>query len=430
MAVVYWIYNLSLTLILLLSLPFVPFFLLLGEGRWKAISERLGFYPRPLAEALSCVRPIWIHAVSAGEVLAAGRLAQHIKKRFPEKKILLSTFTLTGRLIARGMTEGVDGIVYLPIDHPWVVRRALKIFDPSLLIFLETEIWPNILASAYRRGIPTLLLSGRLSPRAFRRYYLFRRFFSPVIRQLSSLGMQNDDSAQRMIRLGVDPGRILITGNIKQAPWEGDGKQEGDLTGSPFIARGTRQVLVVGSTHRGEEEILLDVFLTLKSSFPELQMVLAPRHPRRFQEVERLLQKMNLNYEKKSLKDGGEDWGSDVLFLDTLGDLPAMYAVADVAFVGGSLVDAGGHNLMEPARWRKPVLFGPHMTNFTDIAEEMKKRGGGIEVTEQGDLVRELSILLSDRDRAVKIGEIAWDVVQGDRGVLDRSMGLISRYVE
>jgi 3-deoxy-D-manno-octulosonic-acid transferase len=329
------------------------------------------------------------------------------------------------------MGAGVDGVIFFPLDHPWIVRRALRLFNPSLLIFLETEIWPSFLQAAYSNGIPTLLMSGRISPQAFRRYCLFRRFFSTAVRQFTALGMQNEDYAGRIIRLGVEPTKVSIVGNLKLAAWEGRGVDEGNRKMDlDFPDKEGRRFLVAGSTHRGEEEILLDIFLFLKSRFPDLLLVLAPRHPQRFGEVERLLQKRNVSFVRRSQMNGQRNTLPDVIFLDTLGELPAVYGLADVAFVGGSLVDAGGHNLMEPARWCKPILFGPYMTTFAEIAEEMKKRGGAIEVKGREDLKREISGLLTDRSKGLKMGELAAQAVEGDRGVVERSMALISRFID
>jgi len=426
---IYGIYNFFLTLFLILGLPFALPVLLLGKRVREGFLERVGFYPRGLRETLKGSQPIWIHAVSVGEVRAAASLTTEIKKRFPDRRILLSTFTRTGYAMARQMEATADGVVLFPMDHPLVVRRALSLFDPSLLIFLETEIWPNFLHLAHSRGIPTLLLSGRISPRAFRRYRFFGWFFSKVLKQVTTFGMQNQDNAERIIHLGVDPAKVMVTGNLKHAYWgamEGGGTGEGnvDLDGNK-----ARRVLVAGSTHRGEEEVLLDVFSNLKSQNPDLMMILAPRHPQRFDEVEKLMQKKSVNYQKKSQMNGHGAVEADVVFLDTLGDLPAIYRLASVVFVGGSLVDAGGHNLIEPARWSKPILFGPYMTNFSDLADEMKQKGGGVEVRGQEDLIREISMLLADPDKALKIGERARKVVDGDRGVVDCSMGLVSRYL-
>lgn len=427
---IYWAYNFLLTCALILSLPILPVFFLLGSRFREGLLQRFGFYPRAAWEPLKGTRPLWVHAVSVGEVLSGLSLASELKRAFPQRKILLSTFTSTGNRIAR-QAAASEGVIFLPLDHPWIVRRALNLFDPSALIFLETELWPNLIRLAHRRGIPSFLLSGRLSQRALGRYSLFRPFFSTVVQRFTAVGMQSREDAERMIRLGCDPAKITITGNLKfaslpEAPAaNGDGVQGQSALD---LAEG-RQVLVVGSTHRGEEELLLDAFVRLKTRFPALTMVLAPRHPQRFYEVERLLKKKGVRYEKRSQFNGqGRDL-PDVLFLDTLGELPAFYAMADVAFVGGSLVNAGGHNLMEPARCRKPILFGPYVTNFLDIAEEMKRRGGGIEVKDKEDLIRTISALLTDRTRALEMGGVAYAVVQGDRGVLARSLELVSPYL-
>lgn len=428
---IYWVYNFLLTCLLLLALPFLPLFIFLGARFRTGLLQRMAFYPKEILDSVRGSRPIWIHAVSVGEVLAAGHLAKELKERFPGRKIVLSTFTSTGNEVARKTATAADLFTFLPLDHPWIVRRALTQLDPSIVIFLETEIWPNLLRSTYRRGIPTLLLSGRLSPNAFRRYSLFRLFFSKVVRQFTAVGMQSAEDAERMAGLGLESDKIRTTGNLKHAPME---NEKGSLqeTGDPIsaiIRPRERPVLVVGSTHAGEEEILVDVFFCLKSRFPSLLMVLAPRHPQRFDEVEQLLKNKTVRYEKKSKMNGRVAEISDVIFLDTLGDLPAFYALADIAFVGGSLVDAGGHNLVEPARFRKPILFGPHMTNCADLAEEMKRKGAGIEVSGKEDLINTLSELLADRTRAGDMGEIAYNVVQGDRGVMERSMALVSRYL-
>lgn len=427
---IYWLYNLFLLLILVPSLPILPLLFLFGKRFRQGFVQRLGFYPGEICKGLRGSRPIWIHAVSVGEVLSVIQLAGELKRKFPGRKILISTFTSTGNEIARQTGAG-DAVIFFPLDHPWIVRRALNAFDPSLIVFLETEIWPNFLRLAYRKGIPTLLLSGRLSPGAFRRYDFFGIFFSTVVRQFTAAGAQSEGDAERMVRLGFDPQRVFITGSLKHVSRGEEGGEggEGKETDLPIRGSEDRRVLVAGSTHRGEEEILLDVFQILKARFPTLVMVLAPRHPQRFSEVERLLKRRGVRYEKKSQMNGREDGLADVIFLDTLGDLPAFYSVADIAFIGGSLVDAGGHNLMEPARLRKPVLFGPYMANFVDIAKEMKRKGGGIEVRGQEDLVREISALLSDRTRAESMGKVAYSVVEGDRGVMERSTDLVSRYL-
>ncbi len=426
---IYGLYNVLLTLTFLLAWPLVPL-LLLGKRFRHGFLQRISFYPRDIRESQQKSRPVWIHAVSVGEVLAARFLAAELKAKFPDRKILFSTFTSTGFETARRAVSAADAFIFFPLDQSWVVRRSLTLFNPCLIIFLETEIWPNFLRQAYRRGIPTLLLSGRLSRRAFGRYSFFRPFFSRVVKHFTALGLQSEEDSERLIRLGVNPRKIWITGNLKQAPWAGaELESELEREERSMVAEG-RQILVAGSTHRGEEEIFVDVFLALKARFPGLLMVLAPRHPQRFAEVEKLLVRRRVRYEKKSQMNSRVAESTDVIFLDTLGDLISFYSLADVAFVGGSLVDAGGHNIVEPARFRKPILFGPYTSNCAGIAEEMKRTGGGIEVRGKDDIVREIAGLLADGAKAKKVGELAYCVTEKDHGVLDRSIRLVSRYLQ
>jgi 3-deoxy-D-manno-octulosonic-acid transferase len=429
LAVIYRAYNVVFTLAFVLVLPFVPLIFLLGERFRRGLRQRLGFYSREVRAALGGARPIWIHAVSVGEVLSAGSLTDKLKERFPGRKIVVSTGTFTGNQIARQATAA-DLVVFFPLDHPWIARRAMRAIDPSILIFLETEIWPNLLRLAYRKGVPTLLLSGRLSFHGLKKYLYFGIFFKKVIGQFTVLGMQTDADAERIAKLGVEPGKIFVTGSLKHAPWKGNGSYPAVAvvrTMEPEPRRG--QILVVGSTHRGEEEVFLDVFSSLKKDFPDLEMVLAPRHPQRFQEVERLLRARGMPFEKKSQMNGAMMPEGKILLLDTIGDLLSFYAVSDVAFVGGSLVDAGGHNLLEPARFRKAILFGSHMGNFHSLAREMIKDGGGIEVSGREDLVREISGLLRNPEKARRMGEIAYRIAADDRGVVERSLELVCRYL-
>jgi 3-deoxy-D-manno-octulosonic-acid transferase len=423
----YWLYYAEWTAGLILGLPLLPLFLALGERFRGGLLQRLGFYPRALRQSMRGARPIWLHAASVGEVLAAKALAEGLKSKFPERKIVLSTFTLAGREVARKSIPAADLCILVPLDHPWIVSRALAVFDPGILIVLETEIWPSLLRLSYRKGVPTLLLSGRVSSRSFRYYFFFRRFFSQVVKHLTALGMQSAVDAERMMRLGTDASRLSVTGNLKDAATPEKGKKAQGAA-RPELLRNGGRVLVAGSTHRGEEEIILEAFQALKTSFPNLVLVLAPRHPQRFPEVEKLLVSRGLRYSKRSDKNGGSDTAPDVVFVDTLGELAAFYSVADVAFVGGSLVDGGGHNVREPARFSKPVLFGPNMTNFNRIAGDLKRSGGGIEVCGKEDLTRELTRFLSDRASLEIAGARAYDVVKKDQKVVERSIELVARY--
>jgi 3-deoxy-D-manno-octulosonic-acid transferase len=426
--VVYFLYNAILTAGFVLALPFLPLLWFLGERFRTGLFQRLGWYSQPVKNELAAARPVWIHAASVGEIICAARLAQELKKRSPQPKIIVSTFTSAGNRFAR-QASAADLVIFLPFDLLWTVRRALRVFNPSLLVVLETEIWPNLIRELYRRGIPCVLLSGRISTRAFPRYFRLRSFFRKVIEKFTVMGMQTEEDARRAIALGGRPERVAVTGSLKRATPERDAHAGRRFNGKTPGAR-HKPILVVGSSHRGEEEILLEVFVSLKNRYPDLQMVLAPRHPQRFDEVERLLRARGMAYEKKSHSNGRLSFEKDILFLDTLGDLPDFYALGDVAFVGGSLIEAGGHNLLEPARFAKPVLFGPHTANVAAVATEMKEQGAGIEVQGGEDLIEKISTLLADPEKCRTMGERAYQIATDDPQVLENSVALACRYLQ
>jgi 3-deoxy-D-manno-octulosonic-acid transferase len=418
--VYYFTYNLLLTIACAASLPLLPLWLILRPRFRPGLRERFAWYATNKLRPLLGARPIWIHAASVGEVVAARTLISALKARLPERKILLSTFTDTGNEMAQ-RSAGADTVIFLPLDHPFFVRRALCKIEPSMVVVIETELWPNLLQQACKRGIPVVLLSGRISEKAFNRYARFIGLFRRVTRCFAAYGMQSHEDARRVARLGADASRIVVTGNLKQ------GAAVPSITGA---TEDKPPLMVAGSTHAGEEALLLESFLDLKRRFPGLRLALAPRHPERFTEVEKLLLQAGVSYVKKSRMDASSRTEHDVLLVDTLGDLAEIYALADITFVGGSLVNVGGHNLLEPARLKKPIMFGPFMTNFRSLAEEMKRGGGAIEVRDALELRREAEQLLSDPIKRLRLGENAYRVALLDGAVMDRSLALLSRYVD
>jgi 3-deoxy-D-manno-octulosonic-acid transferase len=420
----YFLYNLILTVVFACVLPFTPLILLLGSRYRDGLIQRLGFYPSTILTSPASVRPVWIHAASVGEVRSAEPLVRELKARAPQRKILISTFTSTGQRIAQRI-GGVDGVIFLPLDLLWIVRRALITFRPSALLIIETEIWPNLLREAFRQGVPTLLLSGRLSAKAFSRYSFFRPFFRVVLNHFTVLGVQSAADAARLEKLGASEKKISVVGSLKFAFAKTQERRE-----SPALAGCLdKPLLVVGSSHRGEEEILLQAFAAARSRFPKLSMVLAPRHPERFAEVEKLLTGSPFGFQRRSQVNGGQLFEKDILLLDTVGELADFFAVADIAFVGGSLIDAGGHNILEPARYHKPVLFGPNMSNFQSIAEQMKQNGAAIEVGDANDLTQALVSLLADTNRRRRMGEMASQIVGANSQALTQNLRLAERYL-
>lgn len=420
----YLFYNLFLILVFAATLTAVPLLFLLGPRYRIGLAQRLGFYPKSVRRLLAAARPVWIHAASVGEVRSAEPLVRELKARAPERSVLLSTFTVTGNRIAQQI-PGVDAAIFLPLDFPWIVRRTLNAFDPSLLVIIETEIWPNFLRGAFRRGIPSVLLSGRLSEQAFARYSFARAFFRSVLGFFTVLGMQSPADAARIVKLGADKKKISVVGNLKFASRHSDYGCQAIISARDPC----RQLVVAGSSHRGEEEILLEAFKSARERFPKLSLVLAPRHPERFAEVEKLLLNSPFGFQRKSRTAVEQYFAQDILLLDTVGELPQFFAAGDIAFVGGSLVEIGGHNLLEPARFQKPILFGPYMTNFKSIAEEMKRSGAAIEVRNAEELARALIELLVDAEARSRMGERACRVAGANRDALMLNLRLAERYL-
>ena len=420
----YFLYNVFLTVAFLCVLPFIPLLVLLCSRYRDGLAQRLGIYPNSVTASLAAARPVWIHAASVGEVRSAAPLIAKLKARDPERKVLVSTFTSTGHRVAQQI-RGVDAVIFLPLDLLWCVRRTLASFDPSVLMMIETEIWPNLVREAFHRGVPTLLLSGRLSARALSRYSICRPFFRAVLDCFTILGMQTAADAARIRQLGARQNKISVVGSLKFA-WEADPEP---TERNVLVREHGHQLFVAGSSHRGEEEILLKALASARARFPKLSMVLAPRHPERFAEVERLLKNSPFDFHRKSQVSGEQFFDKDILLLDTVGELPEFFAAGDIAFVGGSLVDAGGHNILEPARCRKPILFGPHMSNFEYVAAEMKQRGAAIEVGGADDLARVLVNLLADSVKRDRMGEAAAAIAGGDIDAFNRNLGLAERFL-
>ena len=420
----YLLYNVALTVIFVATLPAVPVVLLLRPRYREGLLQRFGLYPKAVRRSLASARPIWIHAASVGEVRSAEALVRELKARAPGRKVLVSTFTATGNRIA-GQIPGVDAAIYLPLDFPWTVRRALSAFDPSLLVIIETEIWPNLLRAAFRRGVPSVLLSGRLSEKALVRYSILSAFFRRVLGFFTALGMQSSGDAARIARLGAAEKKVSVVGSLKFAASHTDNGGRKIVS----VRDPGRHLVVAGSSHRGEEEILLKAFTSVRARFPKLSLVLAPRHPERFAEVERLLSNSPFAFRRKSRLAAEDYFAQDILLLDTVGELPDFFAAGDIAFVGGSLVNGGGHNVLEPARFQKPILFGPHMTNFKGIAEEMKRAGAAIEVHDAEDLARALVQLLVDSEERRRMGERASQIAGANGDALMLNLKLAERYL-
>ena len=419
--VVYWLYSLGLGAFLVAGLPaFAIQALLRGKYR-RGLGERLGRVPAWTGP----VPPVWLHAVSVGEVMAATSLARELTARHPDLPLLVSTVTDTGRGVAEARLPAKQ-LVYFPLDLAWAVRTALDRVRPRAVLLTETEIWPNFLRACSARGIPVVLVNGRISPRSFPRYRRVRGLFGRVLQGIRLFCMQTPEDARRILDLGAPRERVHVVGNLKfdlagAGPTEGgaDGLAVRHMLGLPP----SRPVLVAGSTHRGEEGPVLDAFKAVRRSVPDLTLLLVPRHPERLGEVEALLEREGLAWIRRSRVP--TQGGAAVILVDTMGELARLYAAGTVVFVGGSLVPIGGHNILEPAIHARPVLFGPHMGNFAEMGRLFLEQQAGVEVRDARALAEETLRLLREPRVAERMGETGRAIVETHRGAGRRTVDLL-----
>ena len=374
------------------------------------------------------VPSIWIHAVSVGEVLATGALIPALRDRYPDHPLWLSTTTQTGRKAAAGL-EGVDGLFYFPFDLSPVVARVLERVRPALFVMVDTELWPNLLRHCARRGVKTILVNGRISDRSYPRYRLVRPFFRQVLACVDRVCAQSEESGRRLVDLGAPPTRVTVTGNLKfdtlvLARSGPPPVREGVLRA--FRIPESRTVVMAASTHPGEETAVLDAFVRIRRRDPTALLVVAPRHPERSAEVTALATGLGLETVRRSALPVDGVPRAAVVVLDTVGELATLFQIATVVFLGGSLVPSGGHNVLEPAVWAKPVVFGPHMENFAEITELFLTNRAACQIRSAEALEPVLSTLLADPARRAALGAAARTLVCANRGATDRSLAVMA----
>lgn len=415
------------------ALFYLPFFLLKGKHK-GGLASRFGFVPDEVRKSLEGRQVYWVHAVSVGEVVQAFRLVAALKKRFPQALFVVTTTTLTGREIALKLKSEEDTVLYFPVDFSFSVRRFISAIHPSALILIETEIWPNLLAELSRKNIPAFIVNGRISDKAISKYRKVRFFLAPFLNRLKAIGAQDDLMKQRFIDLGADPRIVSVTGNMK-FDWQPNFSNAALVRSVEDRLKGSESFLwVAGSTHEGEEEILLDAHRSLSVKHPHLRLLIAPRHLNRIDSILRLASKKNVTVWRTSeLRDlANRPSGSaepSFFLLDSMGVLADIYPLADVVFVGGSLVPSGGHNLVEPAFFEKPVLFGPFMNNFSQMAQEFKKVSAGIEVKNAAELEQNISELIENRGKGAFFGRNAKELVLRHQGATERNVGIFLKEI-
>jgi 3-deoxy-D-manno-octulosonic-acid transferase len=444
---VYFIYSFLLGIA---ALVLTPYWLVQGLRHGKYFSnlpERLGFSYPSFKQSTNRQGAILLHAVSVGEVLSGISLARRLKEAYPERPLVISTTTITGNALARERMPFADAVIYFPLDWAFCVRRALNSIKPSLVIILETEIWPNFLRQARRRNIPVLFVSGRISDRSFLRYqkylgafgFFLRRFLKRALADPSIFLMQSEKDAERLRFLGASADQVRASGNLKYDLDLPVATPVSHWLEAEVLRTGRTPVIVAGSVVATEEPLALIAFGTLQGEYPNALLVLAPRKPERFEAAADFIHESRRTFLRRSqlsiqTSSNGASSSVDaaipkdvtVVLLDSIGELASIYRCADAVFVGGSLVPSGGHNILEPAAFGKIPVFGPSMENFSEMASRFISAGAAVQVESPEDAGVAWIELFRDPDRMRTMGETARALVEDSRGATDRVLEVIS----
>jgi 3-deoxy-D-manno-octulosonic-acid transferase len=415
------LYNIGL----LLAAPVILAVLLAKPRCRPGFLQRMGWHIHPSDRHTIASPLVWIHAVSLGEVVAATPLVKALHERHPECRYIVTTVTETGREAVEQRLGGIAEHRYAPLDFPWAVARMIRSLRPVLYVFVETELWPNLLWTLRAQDVPSVLVNGRLSSRSFGRQDLpvIRSLYRSILQTLTLCLMQSDRDRQRIVALGAEPSRAHVTGNIKFDQPLPDVRSRESLRQS-FGLDEHEQLMLAGSTHAGEEELLVSAYRHIVKTYPTTVLMLAPRHIERADRVETVLREAGFAVQRRSRIQEKQS-GPRVIILDTRGELSRAYRDAVVAFVGGTLVPVGGHNLLEPAVWGIPVMFGPHTDHCAEVAALLSEAGGGRRVMGVEDLVTSLEEWLGQPETRHRMGQVARQVVLDNQGALTRSLEFI-----
>lgn len=424
-----WTYSILYTFLLIFYLPVFIYRVLVQGKDPNIFFKRIG--APPLRNSSDPAQPsLWIHAVSVGEVKAIEPLVEALTLN--RDQLFISTITDTGQNLARNSFKDRACVFYFPFDWKWICRLYLRRLSPTCVLLAETEIWPGFLSAAQSLDIPVLLINGRISDHSFRRYRRIRFFLRPLLHRISLFCVQTRQDRDRIIELGAASSRVHQLGNLKydyQLAQSPEKTQMLQVVQAALKPDPDDLLWICGSTREGEEQKLLEVFHSLSEEFPSLRLLLAPRHPHRVDEIARLLEARQISYLRRSELNAQQHAPPKVLLLDTIGELAYLYQLADVVFVGGSLVPTGGHNIIEVAYFSKPILFGPHMENFKEISKAFLESEAALQVHSGEELPGKISELLKNPATREALGHKARQVIGDNQGAVGRTLEIVERYL-
>jgi 3-deoxy-D-manno-octulosonic-acid transferase len=432
-----FLYNILLFIVMIFGFPLIIPMVLISDKRRRTVLQRLGIarLPRDLTRKRldrSKKNRLWIHALSVGEVLSSVPLVNGLKECSVSGDIVFSASTKTGFDIANQyLTDSVLSIFYFPYDLTFSIKHIVQIVDPIVMVIVETDIWPNFLSEMKKHQVPVILVNARLSKKSFFGYKRFRFFTRQVFLNFFHICTQSSKDAERFQELGVPPDRITISGNVKfDVTHHIQSLEETESLRKSMHIQNARKVFVAGSTHPGEESMLLDAFSKIRHHDDDLLLIVAPRNPERAGSVFHLFHSAGysvcLMRELKNISPGKK---LDVIIIDTIGLLKTLYAISDVAFVGGSLVNCGGHNPLEPAAFSKPIIFGHDMSDFDDISRMLLDAGGAVRVKNTKDLYNALVSLIENDKKAMEMGRNALKVLTANKGAVEKTIQVIKNHL-
>ncbi len=413
-------YNLALLTALVAGAPWWLWRMATTQKYRAGLAARLGRVPAWLRSQAGTRPVVWLHAVSVGEVLAVSRLVAELDEALPGWQVLISTTTRTGQELAR-QRFGENRVFYCPLDLPWAVRAYMKALNPRMLVLAETEFWPNLLTACFRRGVPVTVVNARISDRSWPRYRALRGLWRPMLGNLSLALAQSEVDAERLRALGCGAKRVSVVGNLK---FDVRAAEEAEATRILRSLGKGKRFLVAGSTLEGEEAALVEIWPQIIAAHPDLVLILAPRHPERFEAVATLLRSASLSFTRRSTWKASPPAAvasGSVILIDTIGELASLYSLATIAFVGGSLIPAGGHNPLEPAQFAVPIVMGPHYVNFRAITDDLVAHSA-IRISTRENFAATLLHLLGQPDEAARLGAHALEVFDAQAGATGRTV--------
>ena len=421
----YFLYNLLLIGATLLYIPILMYKIIFGAEEGRGLWERLGFFSEEIQSVCKDQPTVWIHAASVGETGAASPLVTELRKKYPEHKFLFSTMSATGQEMAAQVIAEADEFIYFPIDCPLVIKRAFKRIKPDLIVIMETELWPNFIKEADKSGAKIMVASGRISDESIDQYSYLGPILKDTLSRVDYFSMQSELDKERIIDLGAPPDRVENNGNTKfDQDYGATSEEDKDELYREYKLDPEEPIVVLGSTHDNEEEQLLSLYTDLKEEFPDLALIVAPRYVERADELEELYQEQGIETIKRSEIEKKDPAQESVIIVDTIGELAQLYGLADLVFVGGSLIDYGGHNLLEPAAQGKLVFFGPHMFNFKDSTELLLKHEVGIQAADSEKLREEMSYYLSNNSELEEKNQQALAMIAKNQGAAAKNAEL------